>query len=143
MVHVNAIVERTKSRSGKHASYAGVFVVYPDGRVEEPKVVSRKPVRGTYARGQAASVILRPPKEGAVLVLVHMNRNLRGRVRGVMRVVDPEAREVLRVVYRKLKIRRSRGDSRFEWAVRAVADHLKLPVKRYNMSTGGSRAPAV
>ncbi len=135
-MHVNMLIERTRSRTGKHASYSNAFLVTSEGKVSEARARSRREARGTYARGSAVEALLEPPGPGEVLVAVTMRRNLRGRVHGTLVVYDGEAGEVLRAVYRKLKVRRSRGDPGYEWAIRAVMDHLKLPVKRYNMSTG-------
>ncbi len=132
MAEVEVRLEKSKSRRGKHAVRDLALIVYEDCRIVEPKIKHRIKVKPIYARGEAWLVKVHIP-EGAYLVHMHFIRNLRGHVKGVIRVMNSEGVEVLKVVYRKLKIRKSSGDSSYAWVVEKVVNHLKLPVKRFNV----------
>jgi hypothetical protein len=131
-------VEKSKSRTGKHAVRDIALLVYQDGRVEEVKVKSKYPVKPVYSRGEAYLVHVEA-KPGVYPVQVHLVRNLWGHVKGYIEVYGPDGVAIYRAVYRKLKLRYSRGDDRFAWIVELVAKHLNLPVKRVNLKKPQSR----
>ncbi len=132
MPTVQLRVERSKSRTGKHAVRDIALVVTADGRVEEARPKARYPAKPVYSRGEAYLVHVEA-REGVYPVQVHLVRNLRGHVKGYIEVYGPDGTPVYRAVYRKLKLRYSRGDDRYAWVVEAVARYLNLPVKRANL----------
>ncbi len=87
----------------------------------------------TYVKGEAKRVIVRELSRDEYLVIVRLVRNPQGHVSGEIIVYDWRQELVFRAVYRKLKLRKTSGDSRFAWIPRIVADKLKLYVKRYNL----------
>uniref|UniRef100_A0A7J3ZIM1 Uncharacterized protein n=1 Tax=Fervidicoccus fontis TaxID=683846 RepID=A0A7J3ZIM1_9CREN len=132
-------IERTSSETKKHSHYANLFIVHKDGRVEQASPVRERRVRGLYKKGDAKEVLVEVPAvpgTETVAVQVFFTRNLRKRVSGEILVYDGEGRLVLKCVYRKLKVRRSKGDRKYSWAVQKVLDFLRVPVKRYNLNTG-------
>lgn len=141
MVLLKGRVERTSSETKKHSHYANLFIVYKDGKVEQAKPVRETRVRGLYKRGDAKEVLVEVPVVPggeAVAVQVFFTRNIRKKVSGEILVYDSRGRLVLKCVYRKLKVRRSKGDKKYGWAVQRVLDFLRVPVKRYNLNTGTS-----
>ncbi len=125
-------LEKSKSRRGLHAVRDLAFIITPDGKVVEPKPRQRMPAQKTYSKGEAYLAAIEVP-EGHLLVHLHMVKNLRGHVKGVITVYDSEGREVYRAVYRRLKLRYSRGDPAYAWAVLKVVEHLRIPFKRQNL----------
>ena len=126
------VVEKSKSRRGIHAIVRKVFIVSRDGRVVEVTGPRVGPAEKTYSRGEAYRVRVKPGKDELVVYVV-LVRGLRGRVKGYFEVYDGEGRLLYRAVYRKLKVRYSKGDPEYAWAVRLVAEKLRIPVKRYNL----------
>ncbi|MEB2836158.1 MAG: hypothetical protein GSR80_000176 [Desulfurococcales archaeon] len=127
-------MERSVSRTGKHAATRIVVVVRASGRVEVYSRPTRQSVAAkTYSRGYAGAVDV-DLGPGDVLVVVRLVRGPSGRVSGAFSVVDSEGREVLRAVYRRLKVRLSRGDPSYSWAVERAAAALGLDkyIRRYN-----------
>ncbi|GAB6147763.1 hypothetical protein JCM10135_03040 [Stetteria hydrogenophila] len=134
---VEVVVEATRSRRGRHVARAVALVVGPAGaRPVRPGAGSRR-VRGTYSRGAAyaVEVSLNP---GEALVLARLVRGPGGRVKGEFLVYNHEGRLVLEAVYRRLKVRRRRGDPGYAWAVEEAVKALGIEryVKRFNWSTG-------
>jgi len=125
-------IERSRSRSGKHAVRSLALLVSPRGEVVEARPRSAERLRPLYSVGEAFQAYYAVP-EGWLLVYVYLVRNLRGHVKGYIEVYDRDGRLLYRAVYRRLKLRRSIGDPSYAWAVRRVAEHLKLPVKRTNL----------
>ena len=132
MGRVKFIVERSKSRRGGHAERKIALIVSPSGVVEEPKPRRRRSVAPVYSRGSAEEWEVDVP-EGYYAVQVRLVRNTRGHVKGYIEVYDSEGRLVYRAVYRRLKLRYSKGDPTHAWVVEKVAQYLKLPVKRVNL----------
>ena len=125
-------VERSKSRSGKHAARALALLVSETGEVVEARPRSYRKVKPLYSRGGAYEASFEVPP-GWYLVYVWLVKNLRGHVKGYIEVYSRDAELLYRAVYRRLKLRRSRGDPRYAWIVRRVADYLRLPVKNTNL----------
>ncbi len=140
--HVEAVVEKSSSRTLKHAFYSNIFIVSREGEVREAKPVKQTRVKPHYKRGNARKVLVEPPgDEDKVLVEAKFIKNIKGRVKGELIVYDSTGTPVLKVVYRRLKVRRSWGDKNYAWAIEKLMDYLKLPVKRYNYDTGTTSAP--
>jgi hypothetical protein len=129
---VELVVERSKSRRGIHAIVRKVFLVSRDGRVVEVTGPRVGPAEKTYSRGEAYRVRVKP-REDELVVYVVLVRGLRGRVKGYFEVYDRSGRMVYRAVYRKLKVRYSKGDPNYAWAVERVVEKLGIPVKRFNL----------
>ena len=137
MGSVEVVVEATRSRRGGHIARAVAVVVGPKGtRLVRPGEGSRR-VRGTYSRGSAYAVRVEL-EPGEALVVARLVRGSRGRVKGEFLVYNHEGRLVLEAVYRKLKVRRRRGDPGYAWAVEEAVKALGLEryVKRFNWATG-------
>jgi len=130
-------VERTSSRTGKHLARSVVVVVGSGGRVKRVISEPTSPSRGTYSRGSSGTAVVEL-EPGDLAVWVRLVRNLRGIVSGRMVVYDSSGSPLLEAVYRKLKVRRSRGDPSYSWVVEAAVKALKLDryVRGYNWGTG-------
>ena len=132
-------IEKSRSRTGKHAVRSLALLVSPEGEVAEPKPRIVNKVKPLYRVGEAyESYYTVPP--GWFLVHVWLVKNLRGHVKGYIEVFDSDGRLVYRAVYRRLKLRRSTGDPSYAWIVRRVAEHLGLPVKNTNLGDEEKKA---
>jgi len=129
-------IEKSRSRSGKHAARSLALLVSENGEVVEARPRLANPAEPLYRVGEAREAFFTVP-DGWYLVYVWLVKNLRGHISGYIEVYDREGRLLYRAVYRRLKLRRSRGDPRYAWIVRRVADHLRLPVKRTNLGDEG------
>ncbi|MEM0021116.1 MAG: hypothetical protein QW039_05845 [Fervidicoccaceae archaeon] len=127
--------ERSKSKSGKHAYYENAFYV-SRSEVREIDPLKKRNAPPLYKEGESTIIQPKPPRSGEVIVKVRLVRNPRGRVKGIVDVIDENGRILLRMKYNKLKFRRSIGSAEFAWAVKNVASHLKLPIRRFNLKTG-------
>lgn len=125
-------LEKSRSRRGSHAARSLVFLVSEDGQVVEARPREYRRVKPLYSRGEAYEAWFDVP-QGWYLVYVWLVRNQRGHVKGYIEVYSRDAELLYRAVYRRLKLRRSRGDPRYAWIVRRVAEYLKLPVKNTNL----------
>ncbi len=124
-------VEKSKSRTGKHKHARLAFVMDHNARVV--KVI--EPTHDTaqekvYKEGLAEikEVKYTPPQ---VLVILDLTVNNKGKVEGYAEVYDM-GEMVYRAVYRKLKLRGSKGDPSYSVFVENLFKHLKLKVKRVN-----------
>ncbi|HIH90730.1 TPA: hypothetical protein HA337_05335 [Desulfurococcaceae archaeon] len=131
-------LERSKSKSGKHAFLRLAFVVDHSGRV----VAEYQPPEGkpeVYSRGRGGEVSV-PYKGEEVVVVLELKKNARDRVSGSAEVYD-RGKLVYKASYRKLKLRSSYGDPAYHYFVSSVFKYLNLPVKRENpfAHLGGSR----
>ncbi len=134
---VDVRIEKSSSRSGRHAVYYNVFIVDKRCVIKQPKLVKQRRVKPIYRKGEALEAKAKLPENpDEVLVKVRFVKNLMGKVKGEIEVYNSEGELVLKTVYRKLKVRRSRGDPEYRWAIECLMDKLKLPVKRYNYETG-------
>lgn len=125
-------IEKSRSKSGKHALRSLALLVSPEGLVEEAKptrIIREEPI---YVNGDAYRAYIRVPK-GWFLAYIHMVRNLRGKVKGFIEVYSDDGILLYRANYSKLKLRRSSGDPKYAWIVRRIADYLKLVVKNTNL----------
>ncbi len=125
-------IEKSRSRSGKHAIRSLALLVSPDGSIEEAKptrIIRETPI---YINGDAYRAYIRVPK-GWFLAYIYMIKNLRGRVRGFIEVYSDEGILLYKANYNKLKLRRSTGDPKYAWIIRRIADYLKLFVKNTNL----------
>ncbi|BEP17591.1 hypothetical protein PYJP_09430 [Pyrofollis japonicus] len=129
---LEARIEKSKSRRGKHAVRDIVLLVSAEGDVKEARPRIAHPVKPVYSKGEAYRVYLDVP-EGWYMVQVHLVRNLRGHVKGYIEVYSPAGELLLRANYEKLKLRYSKGNPQYSWIIQRVADYLKLPVKNINL----------
>ncbi len=125
-------MEKSKSRRGKHVIVRKVFIVSRHGEVREVSGPRLGAAEKTYSRGEAYRVRVEPGNNEVVVYAV-LVRGLRNRVKGYFEVYDKDGVLLYRAVYRRLKLRYSKGDPNYAWAVKLVVEHLKLPVKRYNL----------
>ena len=132
MITVILREEKSKSRRGKHAVRYIALIVDSKGNIRIPKPSRREPAKPTYSRGFAETLYVNL-SEGEYAVQVRLVKNLKGHVKGWIEVYDSDGRMVYRAVYRKLKLRYSKGDATYAWIVERVAEHLKLPIKRSNL----------
>ena len=135
-------MEKSKSRTGKHAVRDIALVVKSDGTVVEAKPKTQYPVKPVYSRGEAYLVHVEVG-ENEYAVQVHLVRNLRGHVKGYIEVYNKDGTLLYRAVYRKLKLRYSKGDDQYAWVAETVANYLKLPVKRVNLKSPSSKRMVV
>ncbi len=135
MAEIKVFIESSKSRRGSHLAISTAVIVKSDGKMEIPKI--KEETKGTYSKGRAGYAFVKL-NEGDFVVWLKLIRNFMGRVKGSIIVYNWEGKEVLRLVYRKLKIRRSRGDPKYWPLVEKVLKVLKLydKVKRINLNTG-------
>ncbi len=128
--------EKSSSCTGKHAIYENAFIVTKN-QVKEVEPYRKEKINPMYKKGEAYELYIKLQGQPEVYIAhVWFVRNLRKQVRGWIKVYDNEGTMRLKAVYRKLKIRRSKGDKNLEWVIKKIMDHLKLPVKRYNFNTG-------
>jgi len=130
-------IEKSRSRTGKHAVRALALLVSEKGDIVEPKPRLTSPASPLYREGNAQDAFYAVPR-GWYLVHVWLVRNLRGHIHGFIDIYDSDGRLLYRAVYRKLKLRYSKGDPTYAWIIRRVAEHLRLPVKRYNLGDTSS-----
>ncbi|MEB3755496.1 MAG: hypothetical protein GSR79_01350 [Desulfurococcales archaeon] len=130
---MDVVVELTKSRTGKHAARRMAFIVNEHGGITELASGDICEECKTYAKGEAKRVKVKELSRDEYLVIVRLVRNTRGHVLGEITIYDWRQEPVFRAVYRKLKLRKNFGASRYAWIPRIIADKLKLYVKRYNL----------
>ncbi len=129
---LKAVLELTKSRSGKHASRRLAFIITEEGDLRELKDGSKCIKCKTYAEGEAREVEVELGR-GEYLALVWLVRNLRNHVKGEILLLNSKGDMVFRAVYRRLKLRRTHGDPKYAWMVRVIADRIGLYVKKYSL----------
>ncbi len=125
------LVERSKSRTGMHQRRALYFVTDASCREVKARVISERPVKPLYSKGEAKLIEIRIP-ENAVAIQLDFRRNWRGKVVGEFTLFDSRGNILGRGVYRKLKVRlvEATSESILE-LVKCVFRKLKLLVKRY------------
>jgi len=127
--------EATRSRSGLHAARRLAVVVGRGGvRVVEDGPM---PGRGRYVVGRASRGVVEAAGD-EVIVYFDLRRGPRGQVKGRITVYSPSGAPLLEAVLRRRKVRRSRGNPRYAWAVEAAASVVGLSgyIRRYNWGTG-------
>ncbi len=143
MGRVRVVIEATRSRRGGHLARSAAVLVAGPGRVEvvRPRAQAGG-ARGTYSKGRAVEAYVEVP-EGWVLVYVRLVRPPSGRVVGRITVYNDSGTPVLEAKYERRKVRRSRGDASYGWAVEEAFRALGIDahVRRYNWSTGPSANP--
>ena len=129
-------VEKSKSRTGKHAARRLVVVVGKDGSTR----IIQKPERpdrsvSTYSIGEAGWVDL---KADGYAVLFRLVRGPSGRISGEVSVYSPGGEPLLEMVLRRRKLRRRRGRRDLGWVVEAAMRAIGLDshVRRINLGTG-------
>jgi len=125
--------EQSKSRKGIHMKRCIALVFDSNGNMLKPRVRLRETVKPTYSKGHAYLLHVEVP-DNAYAVQACFTRNWRGMVKGFIEVYDSSGALLFRAVYRKLKLRYSKGDPAYAWLARLAASVLKLPVKRENLA---------
>ena len=132
------VEELSKSRSGKHAARRIVLVASKNKGVRACRGPG-KPIKPIYSKGSARTVEPRDLGEDEVVVYIHLIRNPRGFVKGFIEIYGSDGALLYRAVYRRLKLRYSKGNPRYSWAARMAAEHIRLPVKRYSLMPAWAR----
>jgi len=128
---VKLVEELSKSKTGKHAIRRMAFIVKEDCEIMRPKgrIIPIKPL---YRIGEAKEIYAEVPPNAYAVQLV-MIKCLRARVKGYIDVYSAEGKLLLRVNYRRFKLRKSIGDAKYAWVVEKIVKHLKIPIKRMNI----------
>jgi len=122
--------ERSESRRGIHKRRRIPLVVRSHEGIY-PAAGSKRPVRPLYAVGEAYEVLL-SPREGELYVQVDLTMSPRKRVKGYIMVYDAGGNMLIRAKYVRLKLRLSKGFSKYGKLVEQVAKHLNMPYKNVN-----------
>jgi len=124
-------VEKSQSRSGKHAFRSFYFIMDSKCNKIEVTPKSTKAVKPSYIRGEAYEHEVLVP-EGYFAIELRFVKCLRGRVKGEIIVYDFKGGILCRAVYRKLKIRfLGCMDKSVVNVVTCIVSQLRIPVKRY------------
>ncbi len=136
MAKLKLFIEATKSRRGRHISRALAVHVRNNGEMKLVQNIDEEG-KGTYSKGKAGYTYI-DLKEGEFVVWMKFIRNFMNRVKGEIVVYNHKGEEVLKLVYRKLKIRRSKGDPKYWSIVENVLKMLGLDkrIRRINLNTG-------
>ncbi|BBD72714.1 hypothetical protein HS1genome_1103 [Sulfodiicoccus acidiphilus] len=121
------LLENSKSKSGKHAARALALEVRQDSLVEVN--AQGKKAKPTYSVGEAMTIDV--SKVRGTVVYMRFVRNLKKKVEGEV-VVIRENNVLLKMKYRKLKLKRVEGDSSYVELVKRAMEQLKVPVKKVN-----------
>ncbi len=124
---VQLYVENSKSKSGKHAIRTLLYKVV-DGRLIEVKDEGNK-VRPIYKVGDAKIVDIH---DSGTYIYVRLVKNIYNRIIGEVLVID-DGFVMLKLKYRKLKIKRIEGDIKYFDNVKKLFETLKIPIKRSNL----------
>lgn len=119
-------VDNSKSKTGKHAVRTLIYEIR-DSKIIEVKD-SGKEVKPTYSVGSAK---LLDVTKGS-FVYIRLVKNIHNKVFGKILVIK-DNNIVLELNYRKLKIKRVRGDPIYYDKVKEILDLLKIPVKKVNL----------
>ncbi|MCC6022297.1 MAG: hypothetical protein QXH99_01380 [Sulfolobales archaeon] len=124
-------VEKSQSRSGKHAFRSFYIVMDSKCNKVEVKPKSMKVIKPLYMKGEAYEHEVLIP-EGYFAIELRFVKCLRGRVKGEIIVYDSKGGTLCRAVYRKLKIRfLGCMDKSVVNIITCVVSQLKIPVKKY------------
>ncbi len=124
-------VERSKSRSGKHRHARLAFIMDHNAKVVKVIEPTRENTQEKVYKEGLAEVKEVRYTPSQVLVILDLTANAKGKVEGFAEVYD-RGEMVYRAVYRKLKLRGSKGDPSYSIFVENLFKHLKLKVKRVN-----------
>ncbi|BDC19866.1 hypothetical protein [Acidianus sp. HS-5] len=124
---VQLYVENSKSRSGKHAIRTLLYKVV-NGKLIEVKDEGNK-VQSIYKVGEAKIIDIHDP---GTYIYVRLVKNIYNRILGEVLVID-DGYISLKLKYRKLKIKRIEGDTKYYDNVKVLFETLKIPIKRANL----------
>ncbi len=130
MMAIKAYDEKSVSRSGLHKRRRLYLIMGPDCERLEPRVASKERLRPLYAKGYSVAEYVEVP-EGSYLVQVDLTMNPRGRVRGVVTVLDHRGEKVCEALYRKLKVWVRYCIPEAEKVLVCALHALNMPVKKY------------
>ncbi|MCY0873473.1 hypothetical protein D1867_01455 [Acidianus infernus] len=124
---VQLYVENSKSKSGKHAIRTLLYKVV-DGKLIEVKDEGNK-VSPTYKVGEAKVINI---SDNGTYIYVKLVKNIYNKIIGEILVIDNNS-IVLKLKYRKLKIKKIEGDEKYFDKVKELFEKLKIPIKRANL----------
>lgn len=124
---VQLYVENSKSKTGKHAIRTLLYKVV-DGKFVETRSEGRK-VTPIYKVGEARIVDI---NDNGTYIYVKLVKNIYNKIFGEILVIDNNS-IVLKLKYRKLKIKKVEGDEKYFDKVKQLFEQLKIPIKRVNL----------
>ncbi len=128
-------LEKSKSRSGKHAFASMVLIINKnDNTIRDVIKAPNAHSTHVYSKGQGGLVNVDYGEDDVVVYLSFVqvpHKNPKRRLKGVCVVFD-KGNPVYRAVYRELKVRGSMGDPSYFKYVKKALDYLNIPIKRAN-----------
>ncbi|MDT7889512.1 MAG: hypothetical protein RQ885_11125 [Desulfurococcales archaeon] len=121
--------ERSESRRGLHKRRRIPLVIRSDSIY--PAVGSKTPVKPLYAVGDAYEVLI-GSRGDELYVQIDLVMNPRRRVKGYIAIYDASGNMLIRAKYEKLKLRLSKGSSKYGRLIEQVARYLNIPYKNVN-----------
>jgi len=125
-----AVKAYDESRSGLHKRRRLYLVMSPACESVKPRVASKERLRPLYARGYSIAEYVEIPA-GSYLIQIDLTMNPKGRVRGVITVIDHEGKRVCEALYRKLKVWIRYCVPAAEKVLVCALHTLNMPVKKY------------
>lgn len=127
-------VENSRSRSGKHVLYSGVFVYRKDhGLLPYTKYTyTETGIKPIYAKGEAKDVSIKTI-HGDFIVYFSFVKNYKNTVKGYIQVFNHRGELVYRAKYRNGYLVKSRGDPIYAWLIRLFVDITKIPIKEIKL----------
>lgn len=119
-------IDNSKSKSGKHAIRSLLYEI-KESKITEVKDRGKE-VKPTYTIGDAR--IIEVTK--GLFVYIRLIKNINNKVFGKILVIK-DNNIILELNYRKLKIKKVKGDETFYDKVKEILDSLKIPVKKTNL----------
>lgn len=123
------LIENCRSNSKKHAIRTLVYIFNRDKFEEWKNYEIKQKLKPTYAKGECYYVKL--PEKGLIIYLRFL-KNIKNMVLGRILVIENQS-IVLELKYRKLKLKKIKGNENYYQYVKLVLDHLKIPIKRINL----------
>ncbi|MEM1610569.1 MAG: hypothetical protein QXQ57_02850 [Sulfolobales archaeon] len=122
--------EKSESRRGLHKRRRIALIVRAGGIY--PAAGSKNPVKPLYSVGEAYEILIEGSKGDELYVQIDLTMNPRKRVKGYISIYDANGNVLIRAKYEKLKLRLSKGSSKYGKLVEQVARHLNIPYKNVN-----------
>lgn len=128
--------ERSESRRGIHKMRRIALII----RGEKTAMADgqRTSASPHYVVGEASEISLEP-REGELYAQIDLVMNPRKRVKGYIEIYDGEGRLLIRAKYDKLKLRLSKGSSRYGRTVELLLRSLNIGYRRANWRTHPAR----
>jgi hypothetical protein len=122
--------ERSESRRGLHKRRRIALIIRAGGIY--PATGSKSPVKPLYAVGEAYEVFIEGSRGDELYVQIDLTMNPKKRVKGHISIYDSNGNMLIRAKYEKLKLRLSKGSSKYGKLVEQVVKHLNIPYKNVN-----------